>query len=318
MPIRRSITRVALGALLWVGLAGPAPAAPDAIRLPDPQTFPEGIAALSDGTLLVGSAKRGAILRVPPGTIEARPFIPAGANGLNWVTGLIVDEARDRLYACSSDPGVSDLKGTTGPAVVVFRASSGAALSRHPMVGDGFCNDMALAPNGDLLVTDSLNPRILRLSSASGELTDWLVSDAFKGEGFNLNGIAFDGAGTLYVVKYNTGDLLRVAVDASGRPGAVTPVALPRPLNGPDGLERLVSGQLVVVEGGTGALTAISLDGDRAALRPLAGGMASPTTVAIHGSDAWVVEGQLDLLFDPKKINAVPDPFRLVRVPLDR
>lgn len=311
---RRTIG-AAVAALLFAGLAVPA-AARDTIRLPGPSVFPEGIAVTADGTFYVGSAKGGAILRVPPGQTEAVPFIPPGRNGLNWVTGLIVDEARRRLYACSSDPGVGDLTGTTTPALAVFDAATGSTVARYSLPHGGFCNDMALAANGDLYVTDSLNPRILKLSADGDRLAEWLVSDRFTGEGFSLNGIAVEDDSALVVVKYNTGDLLRVGVAADGRPEAVTPITLPRPLAGPDGLERLAPGRFLVVEGGSGALTEIRLGATGASLRRLAAGMAAPTTVAVTGDEAWVVEGQLNLLFDPGKAGTAPQSFRVVRVPL--
>lgn len=93
-------------------------------------------------------------------------------------------------------------------------------------------------------------------------------------------------------------------------------VSLDRPLAGPDGLEAYQDA-LIVVEGASGALSRIDLDPSTRSgvVTTIADGLDSPTTAAIVGNEAFVVQGQLDHFFglDP----APPAPFTLVRVSLD-
>lgn len=88
----------------------------------------------------------------------------------------------------------------------------------------------------------------------------------------------------------------------------------------PDGLTALGDGLFLVVEGGglsagaRGALLGVRLNGDAAMVATIAADLNIPTTVAVVGDTAFVVEGQLDHLFDP---NAGPaDPYRILAIEL--
>lgn len=308
-----------LAASAMPGLA----AAPGAISLPD-GFFPEGVAADAGGALYVGSLSRGAILRVPKGAAEAEPFIAPGTNGLVSVIGLLADPERNVLWACSSDPGVGDLKGSSVPSLAAFRLSDGAPLKSFPLGRGAFCNDMALAPDGAVHVTDSFNPVIRRASLREGRMEVWLENPRFVGappvsvglgDPFNLNGATFGPDGALYAVKTNTGELFRIAVDRAGNPVSVEEVALPRPLEGPDGLKTLPDGALLVVEGAD-RLTRIDLAATPVRLDTVAKGFDFATTSVLTEDGAWVVEGQLDKLFLPEKARDAPKPFKLTRVGL--
>jgi len=298
-------------------------AAPDAVSLPD-GFFPEGVAAGPDGALYVGSLSRGAILRVTKDAAAAEPFIAPGTNGLVSVIGLLADPSRDVLWACSSDPGVGDLKGSSIPALKAFRLSDGSPLASFPMGKGAFCNDMALSPDGAVYVTDSFNPVIRRASLEAGRMEVWLENPRFAGppskpggigDPFNLNGATFGTDGALYAVKTNTGELFRIAVDGAGNPASVEAVALPRPLEGPDGLKTLPDGALLVVEGAN-RLTRIDLSADPVTLETVGQGFDFATTTVVTEDGAWVAEGQLDKLFLPEKAKETPKPFKLTRVSL--
>jgi streptogramin lyase len=298
-------------------------AAPDAVSLPD-GFFPEGVAAGADGDLYVGSLSRGAILRVPKGASAAEPFIAPGTNGLVSVIGLLADPERDALWACSSDPGVGDLTGSAAPSLTAFRLSDGAPLKSFPMGKGAFCNDMALAPDGAVYVTDSFNPVIRRASLDTGRMEVWLENPRFVGappapkglgDPFNLNGVVFGPDGALYAVKTNTGELFRIVLDGVGNPASVEEVALPRPLEGPDGLKALPDGGLLVVEGAD-RLTRIDLSAEPIRLETVAKGFDFATTTTLTEDGVWVVEGQLDRLFLPEKAKDAPKPFKLTRAAL--
>ena len=283
----------------------------ESVALTGDALYPEGIAIAGDGTILVGSLREGSILRVPPGAeaAEAEPYAAPGAGGMVSTVGLLADPERGLLWACSSDPGVSPRTGASPPALTWFDLASGEPVGSAELPGGGFCNDIAVDGEGNLYVTDSFAPRILILPAGASELATWLEEPAFGGEGFNLNGVAVAG-GTLQVVKYNTGELFRIPIGEEGAAGPVEIAALDRGLELPDGL-RADGGDLLVVEG-VGRLSRVTPDGT---VTTVAEGLDGPTSVAVSGRDAWVVEGQLGNLFDPA--SGAPDlPFRLVRVAL--
>lgn len=315
--MQRMTVTTCFAALSAALLAGPA-LADTAIVLPDQGFAPEGIAADSDGALYTGSLTQGRIVKIAPESGTVTDFAAPGANGMVSVVGLHV--ADDLVYACSSDPGASALTGTAAPALVAFDRKSGAAAGRFELPeGGGFCNDIAEMPDGTILATDSFAPRIYALRPGAGHLEVWLEDARFAGEGFNLNGIAHD-AGAVLVLRYNTGTLHRIEVAADGRAGAVSDIALPAPLRGPDGLTALGGGRFLVVEGGglnagaRGALTGIRLDGATATVETIAADLDVPTTAAVVGGTAYVVEGQLDHLFDPSAGPA--SPYRILAIDL--
>jgi len=315
--MKRMTVTTCVAALSAALLAGAA-AAGSAIVLPDPGIAPEGITADSDGALYTGSLTQGRIVRIMPETGAVADFAAPGANGMVSIVGLHV--AGDLVYACSSDPGTSVLTGTAAPALVAFDRRTGAAAGRFELPeGGAFCNDIAEMPDGTILATDSFAPRIYALRPGSERLDVWLEDARFAGEGFNLNGIAYD-AGAVFVLRYNTGTLHRVEVAADGAAGAVSEVALPAPLRPPDGLTALGGGRFLVVEGGglhagaRGALTGVRLEGGAATVETIAADLDVPTTAVVVGGTAYVVEGQLDHLFDPSAGPA--SPYRILAIDL--
>lgn len=61
----------------------------------------------------------------------------------------------------------------------------------------------------------------------------------------------------------------------------------------------------------------MTVAGDEARVETLAGGLAGPVSVTRVGDTAWVAEGQLAYLFNPKLRGEKPNlPFRLRAVPL--
>lgn len=312
MTITTCIAALSAALMTWPALAD------TAIVLPDPGFAPEGIAADSEGVLYTGSLTQGRIVKIAPDTGAVTDFAAPGANGMVSVIGLHV--VGDLVYACSSDSGASALTGMAAPALVAFDRKSGAAAGRFEFPeGGAFCNDIAEMPDGTILATDSFAPRIYALRPGAQRLEIWLEDSRFAGEGFNLNGIAHD-AGAVHVLRYNTGTLHRIEVDADGRAGAVSDIALPAPLRGPDGLTALGGGRFLVVEGGglnagaRGALTGIRLHGETASVETIATDLDVPTTAAVVGGTAYVVEGQLDHLFDPSAGPAAP--YRILAIDL--
>lgn len=302
-----------LGALLPL-----AAGAETAIALPDVGFAPEGIAVDAAGTLYTGSLTQGRVVSIAPQNHRVTDFVPAGSNGLVSVIGMHV--AGNHLYACSSDPGASQFTGTKPVALVRFDLKTGAPAGRFEVPeGGGFCNDITELPDGTILATDSFVPRIYALRPGAEALEVWLDDPQFAGEGFNLNGIAYDD-GHVYVLHYRTGTLHRVALNADGSSGAVDQVALPQAITGPDGLTALGDGRFLIVEGGglksgaRGSLIGVRVGDTSATLDVIAPDLNVPTTAAVLDGVAYVVEGQLDHLFDPDA--GAADPYRILKIDL--
>jgi hypothetical protein len=294
---RPSIASLALAACaaFWVD-----PSA--AQRLPD-AFFPESIAVASGGTLYVGSAVEGSIVRVRPGASSAEHFIAPGSNGLMSVQGLLVDEHARRLYACTGDLGVSKTAKTKG-ALLAFHLDTGAPMGRWPFPDDGFCNDIARTPGGSLLISDTFRPRILRFEPGTGQLTVWVEHPLLGGADFNGNGIAVD-SNVVYLSTFADGRLLRVPVLPDESAGTPQAVALPRPLAGADAIRVLSPGVLLVFEndipGGNGRVTRVDMSGAKASIVTILDGLKEPTSGVIAGERLIVVESQFRKLFGQDK-----------------
>lgn len=292
-------------------------AAPAEIAIPGDHTFPESITGTSDGTLYIGSLGDGAVFRVPPGEARAEPFIAKGASDLLSVIGVMADERSGTLWVCSSDlsqVGVVIPTGKKPTALRAFDLRTGAAKGAVPLPGERqFCNDIAIDKDGALYVADSLNPTILRLIPGATSFEVWARDERFGGEGFNLDGICFGSDGNLYANTYTSHRLFRIAVKGDGDAGTVSELKPSRPLNHPDGMRMLGHNSFLMIEG-AGSLDRVTVSGDSAKIEVLKNGMKVPVSVWQVGDTAWALEGQLDLLFDPAKKGAKPDPFRAIAV----
>ena len=282
------------------------------LLVPGATAFPEGIAAAADGTIYVGSLTSGEVLAYQE--CDAAPSRFADVGDISAV-GMAVDPDRDALWICAADSSTGE-----GPAIVGFALADGAELARHPFTdGAGFCNDLALDGQGNLYATDSFGDRLVVVAAADlltdgSEAAEWLTDPAFGSEGFGLNGIAVDSTDTVFFSKFDTGELFQVAIDAEGAPSGLTEIAVAPPLMGPDGLEVLEDGTLLVVEGFASRLSAVALDGDAGESVVISNRLDQPTTAAVAGDSAWVVEGQVSDLIGGTQPEV---PFRVVRVPLD-
>ncbi len=290
----------------------------EAIIIPGDRYFPEGVTVAEDGTFYVGSMEEGCIMKVPPGAKEAEPFIEAGANGLVSVLGLYTDDARGTLWACSSDAGNGRLTGSAPVGVKAFDLKTGEARGSYDFPGGGFANDLTIDGQGNLYVTDSWTPRILRLPAGGTALEEW-INDAQLGiEQWSLNGIDFDRhRGVIYTVNQRAGKLFRIAVEPDGSAGQVTLIGTLQELRRPDGLKVVGHNTLAAAEGGAGGMAVMTITGNTAEVRRVSEGLDGVTTFAVYRGSAWVVEGQSDHFWDPANAghDATP-PFRIVEVPL--
>ena len=289
------------------------------IIIPGERYFPEGVTVTSDGTFFVGSMFEGCIMRAQAGTGAMEPFIESGANGLVSVLGLWADETRHTLWACSSDAGNGRLTGRAPVGVKAFDLQTGAARGSYDFPGGGFANDLTFDAQGNLYVTDSWTPRILRLPAGGSELVEWINDPQLGVEQWSLNGIDFDrSSNVIYTVNQRAGLLFRIAIEPDGSAGAVTMIQTSQELRRPDGLKVIGPNTLATAEGGAGGMSIIDVEGDRASVRRIPAGLDGVTTFAFCRGSAWVVEGQSDHFWDPANAGPNADPpFRIVEVPLD-
>ena len=288
------------------------------IIIPGDRYFPEGVTVTSEGVFFVGSLFEGCIMRCPAGADRMEPLIESGSNGLVSVLGLWADEGHNTLWACSSDAGNGKLTGSAPVGIKAFDLQTGAAKGSYDFPGGGFANDLTIDSQGNLYVTDSWSPRILRLQADGTALTEWINDPQLGVEQWSLNGIDFDSMNNaIYTVNQRAGQLFRIAVESDGSAGAVTLIETSQELRRPDGLKVIGPNTLATAEGGAGGMAIISVNGDTAQVQRVEADLDGVTTFAFYQGNAWVVEGQSDHFWDPD--NAGPDadpPFRIVEVSL--
>jgi hypothetical protein len=302
-----------------VGVAGAASAAPSEVTLPGDRLFPESIAATRDGTLFIGSFAQGGILKAAPGAASAEPWITPGANDSRSTFGVLADEKSNTLWVCSNDMSARGIPGpgsAKGSGLEAFDLKTGAGKGRAVLPGDTtLCNDIAIGPDGAAYVTDTFMPHILRLAPGGTQLEVWATDPRFAVPTGGLDGIAFGSDGNLYVNTFSTDGLFKVEVK-DGKAGQITTLQTSRPLTHPDGLRPYGENSFLMIEG-AGSLDLVTIKGDHADIKTLKDGLAEPVAVAQVDNTAWVAEGQLSFLLDPKKKDLKPRlPFHLVAVPL--
>ncbi|MES9541962.1 hypothetical protein [Actinomadura sp. NPDC000600] len=266
--------------------------------LPGDRVYPEGIAAdPRGGAMYAGSFADGTVYRMRPGHRTAEVFLPAGADGRRTANGLKVDFA-GRLWVIDSTSGVA-----------VYDARSRALLARFVVPGDGarFVNDLAVAPDGAVYLTDSTRAVVYRvtphdLDAARGGIGTLApafdlsgVLEPHKPTDFTLNGIVADPAGRFLLTDDMLGgDLYRL----DPATGAVRKVALSGgDMHNADGLE-LQYGRLWTANNVDNVLTRwrVARDGTRARLeRTLADpSLQLPTTLVRRDGTLYVVRSQFD------------------------
>ncbi|QRK09579.1 SMP-30/gluconolactonase/LRE family protein [Archangium violaceum] len=316
-----------IGALTAALLTAAPSASPITTRLPLPAgfTYPNGIAHAEDGTLFVGSVSNGRILRRAPGGDWTVLF--PGSKEVFAVTSLRLDVARGLLWGTSPDamgllrPGGA--LGRRAPRIFSMDARTGEVRRIVAIPEGGLGNDLTVAPDGGLYVTDSTRGSVLHLRPG-GERLETYVSDArflAKGAGMSSVGpagiaLAPDGR-TLAVNTYGPGRLFLVRLGSAGAPPTVSEVELPRRLENPDGMRFAPDGRLLVLEGATssgdGRVVRIDVLGTASGPRPievLASGMESPVNLTVDANGRlWVTEARLrDRLLRGAEAK-VPDAF---------
>ncbi len=269
---------------LLTGLAQALPAAE--ILIADAKSQPESLTVAPGGVLIVGSAATPFVYKVHPGSTTAEKFVDASEEGPGtFFFGMLADAAANTLWTCQLTPvaGATPVKRHT--ALRGFDLSTGAQKVRWNLPGDNsICNDFSLGPDKALYITDTANSKIYKLPAGASSAELFLEHRALHG----IDGITFLN-GTMYVDNVFSNNLYRIPVDAAGKAGEPVDIWMDQPIKGPDGM-RAANGKLLVAENGSGKISVITVNGDKASVAVIKEGLNTPTAVEPAGDVVWIAE----------------------------
>jgi sugar lactone lactonase YvrE len=267
-----------------MGLTHAAPAAE--ILIADAKSQPESLAIAPGGILIVGSASTPFVYKVRPGSTTAEKFVDASAEGDGtFFFGMLADAGTNTLWTCQLTPvpGATPVKRHT--ALRSFDLATGAPKIRWNLPGDNStCNDFAIGPDKALYISDTANSKIYKLPAGAFTAELFLEDRALYG----IDGITFLN-GTLYVNNVFSNNLYRIPVDAAGKPGQPVDIWMDQPVKGPDGM-RAANGKLLLAENGSGKISVITVNGDKASVTVIKEGLTTPTAVEPAGNVIWIAE----------------------------
>ncbi len=258
------------------------------ITINDTGTIPENLTSSQDGTVFFGSTAKGTIYRAVPGAAQAEAWIQASSNGLNNVLGVLADDKSNTLWVVSNVRRGRGAPSTGQMALRSFDLKTGAARGTYPAEGGGTLNDIAIAPDGSIYVSETFGGRILRLKQGATALDVWVTDPQLRG----VDGLSFLADGALYVNNFFSGALSRIPVNADGTAGTIVPIETSLKFSRPDGLRTSTSNTLLQVEG-QGRLTEITIEGNRSQVRVIREGLTRATGVTQIGAIACVLVEQL-------------------------
>src|SRR5580692_4024520 len=279
-----STRRLAVCVALLTGLAQAASAAE--VLIVDEKSQPESLTVAPGGILFVGSASTPFVYKVRPGSTTAEKFVDASAEGAGtFFFGMLADAATNTLWTCQLTPVPGTKPVQRHTALRGFDLSTGAQKLRWNLPGDNStCNDFSLGPDKALYVTDTANGKIYKLPSGASTAELFLEDRALYG----IDGITFLD-GTLYVNNVFSNNLYRIPVDAAGKAGQPVDIWMDQPIKGPDGM-RAANGKLIVAENGSGKISVITVNGDKASVAVIREGLNTPTGVEPAGDTLWIAE----------------------------
>jgi sugar lactone lactonase YvrE len=257
---------------------------------------PESLTVGPDGTVILGSASSPKIYRAKKGAATAEVWIDVSSEVPNGTfLGVLADAGSNTLWACQINNGTpadgrkSTLRG--------FDLKTGAAKSRWDLPSDtNLCNDMVVAPDKSLYVTDTFRGRIWNVKPGGTEAS--LVIDNVRVL-FGVDGIDFLN-GQLYVNTVFAGNLYRVNIGADGK-GTLTEIFMDKLVKNPDGM-RYANGKLFVAENGGSKVHTLTIKGDTATVAVIKEGLKTPTAVQPFAGEVWIAERSGD------KGSSVPMP----------
>jgi len=256
------------------------------VLIGDEKSQPESLTAGPGGVLYVGSASTPFVYKVRPGAPTAEKFIDASAEGPGtFFFGMLADGATNTLFTCQLTPVPDTTPVKRHTTLRSFDLATGAPKIRWDLPGDNnTCNDFAIGPDKALYITDTANSKIFRLPAGASSAELFFEHRVLNG----IDGITFLN-GVMYVNNVFFNKLYRIPMDASGKPGQPVDIWMDQPVKGPDGM-RAANGKLLVAENGSGKITALTINGDKASVTVLKEGLKTPTGVEPAGDTIWIAE----------------------------
>jgi sugar lactone lactonase YvrE len=193
---------------------------PSEILIKSPGLYPEGIAYSSKTeSFYVSSILQGKILKVDK---NGNTTVFAENKQLISTLGIEIDEKRNRLIICNSDPGMGmksseSTKGMLGE-VIIYNLKTGKKIKTvnlsQLIKGPHLINDITLDKKGNIYATDSFSPAIYKINT-QGEISILIQDSKFAPtpKSFGLNGLVYHPNGYLIVGKYNVGTLYKIPLN---------------------------------------------------------------------------------------------------------
>jgi hypothetical protein len=283
MPISR-VRQLAASIAVLACLAQAASAAE--VLIVDAKSQPESLTVAPSGVLIVGSASTPFVYKVRAGSTVAEKFVDASAEGVGtFFLGMLADAATNTLWTCQLTPVPGTTPAQRHTALRSFDLTTGAPKIRWNLPGDNnVCNDFAIGPDKALYITDTINSKIYRLPAGASTAELFLEHRALYG----IDGITFLD-GTLYVNNVFSNNLYRIPIDAAGKAGQPVDIWMDQPIKGPDGM-RAANGKLIVAENGSGKISVLTVNGDKASVTLIKEGLNTPTGVEPAGDTIWIAE----------------------------
>lgn len=280
------------GRLIRIAAGGRAASDTEAAQTPDRKEItindtgasPENLTSSRDGTVFFGSTTKGTIYRALPGAARAEAWIRGDTAGLTNVLGVLADDKTNTLWVCTNAPFGRGAPAAGKTALRSFDLKTGTAKGTYPLPNGGLCNDVAIAADGTVYVSDTMGGRVLRLKPGAEALDVWAADSQLRG----ADGLSLLADGALYVNSYFSGTLSRIPVKADGGAGPIAVIQTSLPFSRPDGMRTSGPRTLLQVEG-SGRLTEITIDGDRGEVRVIKEGLANAAGVTQVGETALVL-----------------------------
>jgi len=290
---------LAVAGLIGAAALAQAATPPAEIVIAGDKIFPESMTSTPAGAVIFGSIGQHALYRASPGSARAEVWIAPNTAGLLSTFGVFADPKSDTLWVCSaiSPFGPPRSPGSPPPppsSLHAFDLKSGAHKAQYPFPTPGsFCNDIAVDASGNTYATDTNNMEVVRLKKGGTQLEVWAGNGHFGPKGGLLDGISVLGKRVL-VNTLITSKLFSMPIESDGTAGAITEVALSRPISRPDGMRSFGKDELLIIEGGDGGrLSKITLNGNNGTVETIKEGYPDgPVAVTVVGTTAYVVEGQ--------------------------
>jgi len=256
------------------------------ILIADAKSQPESLTVAPGGVLIVGSASTPFVYKVRSGSTTAEKFVDASAEGPGtFFFGMLADASTNTLWTCQLTPVPGTAPAQRHTALRGFNLETGAPKIRWNLPGDNsICNDFAIGPDKALYLSDTVNSKIYKLPAGASSAELFLENRALYG----IDGITFLN-GTLYVNNVFSNNLYRIPVDAAGKAGEPVDIWMDQPIKGPDGM-RAANGKLIVAENGSGKISVITVNGDKASVTVIKEGLKTPTGVEPAGDTIWIAE----------------------------